>query len=413
MRVNRIVEIVAVPALLALAACDSIVEVKNPNVIEAEGIDPLADQTTFARSALQNFYTVYPALIVYSGWQTNESRVGDTFPTRNEYGRQIVSDANGTHNGEIWVPLSRAVASSEDVLDMLKDVPDKDKNINIVRAAFSSAWSLQFMAETFCQGVMRVSAPLTPTQVLDSAANRFQRVITVGTANGSAEATSFVNAARVGLARAYLQQGKKPQAAAEAAKVPANFVFNVAYIDDASNRGRLGNGVFGFSAGGGRESLVVGPEWRAHAAAGDQRISFIDAGRDAQDGELRMFSQRKYGSYGAGIRLASKLEAQYIEAEAGTTAQQLALINARRAANGQAAFAGTDAAEVLRELMLQRGLDFWLEGKRMGDVVRNGAAVPYQLAPGNTYYKPALGEVASQKCWPVTIQEKDNNPNWK
>lgn len=420
MRMIILKRLAAVTLLFGLAACDSLVEVENPNTVEAETIDPLADATTFARSALQNFYSAWGAgsggnepLILSGAWFTNEARVGDTFPTRNEYGRRIVSDANTTLNGASWTPIARAVMTTHQVLDLLRGTTGEDSNINVARGAFGAGYSLIYMAEMFCQSVINVQAPMEMNQAMDSAIARFQRAIAVGTANGTAEGVRIANASRVGMARAYLNKGDMAQAAATAATVPDDFEFMVEYLDDPANRARLGNGLFGFGFGGGRESLVVGPEWRAHADAGDERITYFDAGKDAQDGVLRLFNQAKYGSYSAPIRLASKLEADYIAAEAGTVADQLALIALRRVDAGLDPYAGpVDAASVLRELLLQKHLDFWLEGQRMGDFRRNPTAVSYILEPGDNYYKPQVGEVSNQMCWPVPNAEKNNNPNF-
>ena len=77
------------------------------------------------------------------------------------------------------------------------------------------------------------------------------------------------------------------------------------------------------------------------------------------------------------------------------------LINERRAESGQAGvFASTDLTETLAELMDQRGRDFWLEGKRLGDWQRNGDSVPYILQPGSDYYKTGF-KVGNQTCMPV------------
>ena len=112
------------------------------------------------------------------------------------------------------------------------------------------------------------------------------------------------------------------------------------------------------------------------------------------------------------IRLASKLEADYIEAEATGTAAQLALIAARRAANAQPAYTGSTApAAVLTELMEQKGRDFYLEAKRMGDFRRIPAAVINVPVPGTAYFKPGFSPVGNQVCWPLPLAETDNNPN--
>lgn len=403
---------IAALAVMPMAGCDDLVDVINPDVVEASSIDPSTDQATFALSALQDWYDVYTSVIVYQAWFTNEARVGDTFPTRNEFGRRIVSDANGTMSGAVFNPLALAVATTADAADLLSGLEDASTNLNLLRVNFAAGWARLAMAETFCQSVIRLSAPMTSEQMLDSAIVAFERAVSIGTANGSSTATDLANASRVGLARALLQKGSTAEAASVANAVPASFVFAIDYADIAGNRGRLGNDVFSFSAGGGRESLVVGPEWRAIADAGDERISYVDAGRLAQDGELQMFSQTKYTGYDADVAIASGLQARYIAAEANGTAAQLALLNERRVANGDVPFTGTSASAVLTEFLRQKGIDLWLQGTRMGDFRRHGNAVPFIIPPGNNYYKPQLGEVSDQTCIPVPDDEKDNNPNW-
>src|SRR5437764_186840 len=86
---------------------------------------------------------------------------------------------------------------------------------------------------------------------------------------------------------------------------------------------------------------------------------------------VKYVAQAKFNGYGDPIRLASGLEAQYIAAEAalhgtGSTTAALTVINARRAAGGQGAYAGaTDSLSVITELLNQRARDFWLEGKTL------------------------------------------------
>ena len=91
----------------------------------------------------------------------------------------------------------------------------------------------------------------------------------------------------------------------------------------------------------------------------------------------------------------------------------LAFINTRRAAGNQTPMAATtDMTALMNELMRQKSIDFWLEGHNMADFRRNPANYPFVLQPGPNYYKPALGPVREDTCWPVPKSEKDNNPNW-
>src|SRR5690606_4424030 len=122
--------------------------------------------------------------------------------------------------------------------------------------------------------------------------------------------------------------------------------------------------------------------WREMADEGDKRISYQavrnaqNAIIKAQDGELEMYAQTKFPAWNSPIRLASGLEARYIEVEAREDlAEMVAFINARRTASGQpGVFSATDLGEAMRELMSQRSRDFWLEGKRLGDWRRHGSS---------------------------------------
>lgn len=406
--------VLAASLALQLAACEGAMEVRNPNIVVADEVDPEQDAATFARSAFQNLATAYGGIVVYTAWFTNEARVGDTFPTRNEYGRRLIDNRNGTHNSEVWAPLALAMESSEGVLDILEGKSDA----NVARAALTAGYSALLMAEAFCEGAIRVdrsaeyAQPQSKDQMLDHAIKRFQAAISAGDAAGGAEGTSLANAARVGLARAYLFKGDKANAVSAANQVPDDFNFNLNYVDDASARGRLSNNVHIFSNA--RESLVVGPEWRQIADDGDERIKYIDGERMAQDGVHNFYIQQKYPNYAAPIRLASGLEARYIAAEAsGDVTEQLALINERRAEFGQAPYAGpNDANSVLTELLFQKGLDFWLEAKRMGDWRRNPDNVKFIIKPSDEYYKPDVGPMGSDTCFPLPAAETDHNPNF-
>jgi hypothetical protein len=216
----------------------------------------------------------------------------------------------------------------------------------------------------------------------------------------------------VGIARAYLQLGNRTQASAFAALVPASFVYNLRHLDDPSNRGRLGNDIWSFTES--RISLVVGPEYRAIADAGDTRIAYVDMKRPAQDGVLNFFRQAKITGWGTSDRLASGLEARYIKVEADRDpAALLTLINERRAVGKQTPMATTtDINALMTELYQQRARDFWLEMKKQGDFVRNPQYTPFVLQTGNNYYKPEVGMVGTQTCFPAPDSERRNNPNW-
>jgi hypothetical protein len=268
------------------------------------------------------------------------------------------------------------------------------------------------MAEQFCRGTVRSGPELTTLAMLDSAVAHFTLATSRGTGAGG-EGLILANVARVGLARAHLQAGRGPEAIAAAATVPAAFNFNLTYIDDLSQRFRLANRMWFYVRD--RGSIAVAPIWRT----ADPRVTWLVttayAPQDAayaSDRGVPYAIQQKFPDYNIPVRLASKLEADYITAEAQGTAAQLAFIDVRRAAAGQPPYAGaTDANSVLTEFFTQKGFDFYLEGKRMGDFRRYPANIIGVPVPASTYWKPGFAPVGNNTCFPLPITEIDNNPN--
>jgi starch-binding outer membrane protein, SusD/RagB family len=415
---KRLVSAASAAAALTLSGCEHWLTVPDPTVIDADVLDPVQDAPTLARSAQQNFANAYGWMIVYSSWFTGETDVTETFPTRNEFGRRNVTIQNGSLTTDVWFPLSQAASSAYLVLEA--DLPDPDSNINYARANLFLGYSFLMMAEQFCRGTVRAGPELTTIAMLDSAIAHFNLAVSRGDASSASDGEDIANAARVGIARAELQAGRSAQAIAAAQSVPADFEFNLDFQDDLAERGRLANKMWQFVRD--RGSIGVAPVWRMN----DPRVPFVlpdtseehedfapqDAAYDTDRG-IPYAIQLKYPDYNAPVRLASGLEADYIQAEAEGTASQLALIQARRLANGRTPYAGpVDANSVLTEFLTQKGLDFYLEAKRLGDFRRHPNNILGMPVPGSTYWKPGFAPVGSQSCFPLPDDELDNNRNF-
>jgi hypothetical protein len=404
---------IAVSVLMcgAAACSNKFVDVTNPNVIDAATVDPTASGTLLANSAQQNFAAAYGWLAVYSSWFSGEADVADTFPTRNEFGFRQIADVNGSLLGDVWSPIQLAAASTKIVLDLT--LPNPTTNINIARAATFRGYAVLHMATDFCNGTLSAGPKLTTAQLLDTATYWFNVGRTVGLANASADGISLANASAVGTARARLQRGDNAGALAAAALVPAGFVYNMVYLADLNNSNRMYNRVYQYTFDRSAVSVAAG-----YQITGDPRVPFFTPAQTAIRGQDALpsgfFPQNKFTAYGSPMRLASRLEADYIAAEASaSSAQQLTLIAARRAANNQPAYAGaTDAASVLTELMFQKSLDFYLEDRKLGDYRRNPAATRNILPAGATYLKPGYANVGTQTCFPVPYQEYSTNTNY-
>ena len=422
---KRFASTAIVAGALVLAACTNWLSVDNPSVIDNDALDPIADAPVLARSAQQNFASAYGHLIVYSSWFVGETDVSETFPTRNEFGRRNITIQNGSLDGDIWFPLSQTVKSTYLVLDVV--LPNPDANINYARANLFLGFSYVFMAEQFCRGTVLSGAELTTSVMLDSAVAHFTLAISRGVAAGG-EGVTLANAARVGLARAHLQAGRGPEAITAASAVPAGFNYNLNSIDDLAQRFRLANRMWFYVRD--RCSIAVSPIWRIGPQVGPDTVQRAEprvpwritkttgdfAPQDAayaSDRGVPYAIQQKFTDYNIPVRLASRLEADYIIAEAQGTAAQLVLIDARRlAADSQPPYSGpTDPNSVLTEFFTQKGFDFYLEGKRMGDFRRYPANIIGVPVPGSTYWKPGFAPVGNDVCFPLPITEIDNNPN--
>lgn len=398
---------------IGLAACTGELRVTDPNVIDSGTLDPASDAETFALSARQSLANSYSLLIMYSGWFSGEIWEAETDAVRVEFGRRAVLPTNSWLTDDLWRPLSVARATAARLLRLLAGTPGEGTNINVARAELVSGYAFIFMAENFCQGAVDGGPPLTTADMLDSAVVHFTHAHDVGvavTGGDAAEGAAIADAALVGRARAHLQAGDDADAATDADAVSAGFSMSLAYLGDPSSLARLANQLWVYTAD--RRIIAVAPDWRT---LDDPRVP-VNAPTPSltpQDGVTEYWTQGKYTSYDDPIRLASKLEADYIAAEANGTAAMLALIDARRAANGLPDYSGaTDDASVLTEFMEQRGRDFYLEAKRLGDMRRHPEAVLHVPVPGSAYHKAGYEPVGDETCFPLPLTETANNPNF-
>lgn len=411
------VRIAAVVALAGVggSACDNFLSVETPSVINADMFDPTRDPTLLSLSARQNFATALGQVAVFGGWLVWETWNGNATVEYEQFGLRSVSPSNGVLNTFAWAPLSLALRSADDAVTTLAAGTGKRVEVERARAGLYGGFSLVQMADLFCQVVINGGPPITPLHALDSAVARLTGALdaaapltTDADASIAGWAREIVNASRVGRARAHLQAGRLPAAIADAQQVEAGFVSVLQYADNPAARVRLANTVYRLTADA--RTVVVPPAFRVS----DPRVPWLAAnGQAASDGVLPFDRQDKYRSYNAPIRLASRVEADYIVAEASGTAAMLTLIQRERAANDQAAYDGaSDAASVLREFLDQRGREFYLEAKRNGDVRRHPTAVPHLPAPGTAYYKAGFTPVGNQICLPLPVAETANNPNF-
>ena len=315
-----------------------------------------------------------------------------------------------------WNLSQRSRWTAEDVVSRAKTVlgAAAANSVQHAQALVWAGFSNRHLGENFCQGVINGGAPQAHTIYFDRAEANFTEAITVATA---ANNTALVQAATAGRASVRLYQGNCAAAATDAAAITNNaFTYKMPYYQtelDQYNR------IYWASANQPYRAHTVWntPNEAYRKATRDPRVPFDSSATvlvgDAAVGNLgrvRWYFQTKYPDRITGINLASGWEMRLIEAEVkligGDVAGAMAIINARRTGLSLAPRTAANATEAWAVLKRERGIELWLEGRRLGDLRRWAAASrPGALDP--------LEELAGRDlCFATPLSEKQTNPNF-
>jgi hypothetical protein len=296
------------------------------------------------------------------------------------------------------------------------------------------------MGENFCQ-VAFGGGPLEEFDVaLTRSEAHFTQAIDIGTAAGSSEIATAARAGRASV-RAYLATyglANWSDAAADAAAVTDNdFVYVAVYSKQDQDQSNY--------------IMVAAPglgTYRAHTVwatyyedyfttTGDSRTPWMidpdepvgDAAVSKFGGNVTFYPQAKYVVREAPINLSSGWEMRLIEAEAilngagsGDFNDAVDLMNQRRTDLSLTLITAASTAEAYTALKLERALELWLEGRRLGDIRRWDAnSVSGGISdvtdgiyngPGGTFNATLTTLAANDRCWPIGENERETNPNF-
>jgi starch-binding outer membrane protein, SusD/RagB family len=428
--------LVIVPALAVVAvlgaACDinKALRVESPTRIPAESLESPANAALLVNGAVADFECAFGAFVAVGGLIGEElddyTQTADRWPydrrdVQSRDRRYAVSacDAIG-----VYTPLQSARVSANNVVRLLQGWTDQqvpNRQQLIATATAYEAWSILLLGEMFCSTVLSTIAPggefnfageIARRQALQEAETRFTSAIDLATQVGTARADSIRRMALLGRARTRLDLGNSAGARADAAQIPAGFVFNVTA---SAINSRRNNRLWAESNAQGVASSVS----QLYRSMNDPRVPYQDLNRPNALG-VPAIAQLKYTSAAAPIPLARYDEAQLIIAEvdaasAATAGNALTIINTYRARGNQGPYLGpTDAASLRAQVIDQRRRELFLEGTHFGDLVR------YNITPtpgmGTNY--PAGGQYGTQKCTgadtrmglPLPDIERQNNP---
>lgn len=441
-------------AAVPLGACDELLDVENPQVIQPEQLDEEFYLGLLTSGVVGDFHRAQDDVVFFSGVFTDELHNHTIFEEEPRIDQRNVDPANGVA-ALVYTQLQRSRALADSTVDRFDRLRGEAANadLRLARVLAYGGMTYTLMGETLCDAPVGRTRGYTPRELLETyALPRYQRAITVATAARAqaaaatpvatatvAGADSVLNLARVGAARAALNlfsltgsDAFRQQAAQYASQVPANYLAYAYYSDTAAE---LNNLVWSRLTNT-RAASVTNTPFAALSGV-DPRVPIPTVTETVQGGSRALVpnAPTAYSAYsgtlpgaefaaGSFIRIASGLEARYIRAEAeGATAENIAFVEGRRqiapgTAGTPAATQPTTAANYGANLRDQRRRDLYLDGHRLGDLRRyreqfgNNVEEIHRFQTG-LYPGSTTVSYADQFCFTVNLAEINGNPNYQ
>ena len=414
--------LIAIGALVGLAACDF--KVTNPGptadkfLADTLSLSAQVNGVAYTLGDGMNYQVLHSAVAARELFPTGQSGQFGIEP-RNWVGL-LVTEEQATP----WNTLSRARWLSDQSLTRLKTALGDAGFAKHPLAAQALIWrgfTYRVLGEAMCVSVID-KGPATPARDnLVRAESAFTAALAVAQAANTA---NLVNAAYIGRAQVRADLANWTGAVADAAKVPTAFRYQMPYYTNVDEYG-YNRTMWSSTSQSFYKATSVWGTWYAKYADNtkDPRVSYTQtaltgAGAFPPVGKVPWWPQAKYVTQTAGINLGTGREARLIEAEAalrdGDIASAMVKIDANRASSGAPVAARpltTDDAWTL--LKQERGVELWLEGRRLPDMRRwaatntPGALNPQEVTGAASYLE------GQATCFPVSQDEINTNPNLK
>ena len=396
--------------IAALSACE--LKVSNPGPVQADALEDPKALTSVVNGAGRDLaeainWTAYTggavAREIFPGGSTGSFGI----TPRQQQGK-LVDDDDDTH----WNFSQRARWTAEDAVARGKTVlgAAAANNATVAQALVWAGFANRHLGENFCEGVINGGAPQPYTVYLERAEANFTEAITVA---GAANNANLVSAATAGRASVRLLRNNLTGAAADAAAILSPFTYRMPYFStdlDQYNR------IYWASANQPYRAHTV---WNTfydsyRKSTRDPRVPFDSSATqlvgDAAVGNLgrvRWYFQTKYPAQSSPINLASGWEMRLIEAEAklvaGDIPGAMTSMNLHRVALGLTPWTAANATDAWTALKRERGIELWLESRRLGDF-RRWAALS----------RPGTSDDMTGRdlCFATPLSEKQTNPNY-
>jgi hypothetical protein len=391
---------------LALAGCDSLLEVSVPgSATEAEFENPALARTILV-AALGEFECSFAQFVTTTGIlaaeveSTTGLRATNIWNSRLDELDNVMGGCTTSRAADgfgYWAPMQTARYLADDGYRRITDypadaVPNRERKLAELSAYGGYAYLL--LGEGHCEMAADGGPLLTRNQTFGMAEERFTRAIPHAEAAGNA---GLRHMALVGRARARLNMGNTQGALADARLIPDGYVREVGFSSAQVRRENRWPSITITS-----RRLATKPAYRGLMVGGvpDTRVPSIINGV-GEDGSTVFHQQRKYVNHTDNIPLASWIEAQFIiaEVEGGSAAVQA--LNRIRAHYQLPAYTGDGN---LDDIIEERRRTFWLDGHRLGDMLRYGIPFDQGLSSRGDAY-------GGTTCIPMPRNERLSNPN--
>lgn len=400
-----------------VASCDTLLEVEQPAAVTEEFVEDPSNATLLVTSAIAAFECAFAEYIVAGGLIGNELWDGQLAARQWPYDRRSFDGSTGDgyavwtcafRDPGVYQTLSTARFMADFAIDVLEGASEDAEISNraqlIATAHAYGGYSRLLLGEGMCSAAIDGGPEVTSQQIFALAEEEFTAAL-----SGSPP-SDIADMARVGRARARINQGKTAEALADAQQVPVGFVKNATYSGASY---RSSNRVWTYNN---RDELSsVEDEFHDLTWRGvpDPRVPVVDQGKTTAGDDLTPFwTQEKYDTASTSIPIARYEEAQLIiaEVEGGQTA--IDIINALHDAAGIPPYDPTaDGQSIIDHLIQERQREFFLESHHLYDKIRFG--VPFVPAQGTPFQETGSkgGFYGNTACLPLPEVERDNNPN--
>jgi hypothetical protein len=396
--------------MIAMSACD--LTVTNPGPVQDQYLDDKAAIPSIVNGAGRDLaealnWTAYTGAAVareiFPGGSTGSFGI-----SVNWQNGKLTEEETDVH----WNRAQRARWTAEHGGERLRAVLGADfaTSKDAAQILLWAGYANRMLGENFCQGVIDGGAPQDFKVYFTRADAAFTEAIAVATAAGN---VPIATAARAARAATRLDLGQYTQAAADASGIADAFVYTMPYNTTEQD---TWNRIYWSTANQPYRAHTV---WNTYydgyyTNTKDPRVPWgsdpkqpVGDGAVGSLGQVPWHFEMKYTKKESAINLSTGWEMRLIEAEAKLNAGDLTgamtSLNKHRLALSLAPWSATAVDEAWVALKRERGIELWLEGRRLGDFRRWSVA----NRPG------ASDDMTGRDlCFTTPLSEKQTNPNF-